>query len=358
MPRSESPFSGPEPTRPEDARPDTRLPEGSRSEPSRSVSVWPGLGLAGAAALIAVAINKQVPLVSALLVAILLGVVAAHTLSLTPRWQPGLAIAAKPVLRVGIVLLGLQLSFTQILDLGAGVILLVVAVVGLGVLITTMLGRWLGLSRALTLLIASGFSICGAAAVAAVEDECEADETETATAIGLVVVFGTAMIGVVPLLAGLLQLEGRAAGLLAGASTHEVAQVVAAAGILGGGALATAVVVKLARVLMLAPLIVFLRVQDRRQSAHGSGSVLSLVPLFVIGFVAAVSLRTFVDLPKTVLTAGSTLSVFLLAAAMFALGSGVHIGLLRRVGGRSVLLGALSTALVTGIAVIGALTLA
>lgn len=322
-----------------------------------SPSLWPGLALSAAAALVAALVARVLPTVSALLVAILLGIALVHVAPLGERWRPGLAVAAKRLLRVGIVLLGLQLSLRDIAALGPGVIALVVTVVAVGVIGTAWLGRRLGLSGPLSLLIASGFSICGAAAVAAVEEESEADETETATAIGLVVLFGTVMIGVVPLLASTLGLHDAAAGLLAGSAIHEVAQVVAAAGIIGGSALATAVLVKLARVLMLAPLILALGWRRRRRGPSGGTRATPLVPLFVAGFLSMTLVRTWLPLPPDVFSMAKTVQVLLLSAAMFALGTGVHVSLLRTVGGRPVLLGALSTALVTLIGTLGALIL-
>lgn len=322
-----------------------------------STSPWPGLALAALAAAVAAVVARFLPTVSALLIAILLGIALVHVVPLGERWRPGLAIAAKRLLRLGIVLLGLQLSLRDIAALGPGVIALVVTVVAVGVVVTSWMGRRMGLSPSLSLLVASGFSICGAAAVAAVEEESEADETETATAIGLVVLFGTIMIGVVPLLAGLVGLHGRGAGLLAGAAIHEVAQVVAAAGIIGGATLATAVLVKLSRVLMLAPLILALGWRRRRSGRDATDRSTPLVPLFVAAFVGMTLVRTWVPVPEVVLDWGKLLQVLLLAAAMFALGTGVHVSLLRKVGGRPVVLGALSTLLVTTIALAGALLL-
>lgn len=332
-------------------------PTAKPEPPAEHRSPWPGLGLAILAAGIAFLGGRLIPTVSPLLVAILLGIALVHAVPLGDQWRPGLAIAAKRLLRIGIVLLGLQLSLRDIVDLGPEVIALVVAVVTLGLLGTAWMGRRLGLGTPLSLLIGSGFSICGAAAVAAVEDDCEADETETATAVGLVVLFGTLMIGVVPLLAAGLDLQGRSAGLLAGSSIHEVAQVVAAAGIIGGGALTTAVLVKLARVLMLAPVIVALGWRRRRAGGASAGRSTPLVPLFVAGFLAMTVVRTWLPLPENVFSWAKTLEVLLLAAAMFALGTGVHVSLLRKVGGRPVALGALSTLLVLAIGLTGAVLL-
>lgn len=326
--------------------------------------VVPGLALALAVGAGVVVLSRVVPAVSPLLVAILLGAVAANVVEARPSLAPGLAVASRRVLRIGVVLLGLQLSLHDITGLGGGVLLLVVAVVTGGVLGTLVIGRLLGVPPMQRLLVACGFSICGAAAVAAVEGVVEADEEDTAAAVAMVVAFGTVMIGLVPALAVALGLAPHAAGVLAGASIHEVAQVVAAGGVLGGGALAVAVVVKLARVLLLAPVLAVVSLQ-RRAAGIAEATVASqpgtvsrrppLVPLFAVGFIAAAAVRSTVPLPLEVLHLAAGAQVLALAAAMFALGCGVRVRTLRRLGGRPLLLGALSTLLVGSLATAGAL---
>lgn len=322
----------------------TTRPLSPSSMPRRLV---PGLALAVAAAVLAWGIQQIVPALSALLVAIILGVIVTHVWRIPDVFDPGMAVAAKDLLRLGIVFLGLQLALDDILALGWGVLAVVVAIVALGILGTLLLGRWFGVPRQLTLLVACGFSICGAAAVAGVEGSTDADEEDVASAIGLVVLFGTIMIVLVPLVLGPLGMSERTQGLIAGGSIHEIAQVVAAGGIIGGGALAVAVVVKLARVLMLAPVVFLLALVQRRKGDVREGTSLPpIVPLFIVGFLAMALVRTFVTLPPVALDGGRILQTLTLGAAMFALGTGVHISLLTKVGGRSLVLGVASTALV------------
>jgi uncharacterized integral membrane protein (TIGR00698 family) len=318
-------------------------------------SIWPGLGLAFAAAGIALLVQQALPTVSPLLVAIVLGLALTNLWTIPESFTPGMKVAAKRLLRLGIVALGLQLALGDILALGPGMILVVLLIVGLGIGGTLVIGRALGVPPMQRLLIACGFSICGAAAVAAVDGAVGADEEDVASAIGLVVVFGTVMIAVVPAVLGLLDLTHRQEGLIAGGSIHEVAQVVAAGGIIGGGALAVAVVVKLARVLMLAPVIMVIGLSRRRAVASVEGKRPPLLPLFVAGFLAAALARTLLPLGTQVLEGGKVAQTVLLSAAMFALGCGVRISMLKKVGGRPVVLGALSTVWVFAIAATGVL---
>ena len=139
------------------------------------------------------------------------------------------------------------------------------------------------------------------------------------------------------------------AGLWAGASIHEVAQVVAAAGIIGPAALAVAVIVKLARVVLLAPVMAILSTwQRRRQDASGAaGTKPPLVPLFVVGFLIAVVVASLNIVPAQVLSGIKVLQTFLLSAAMFGLGTGVNFRKLLGMGGRPIVLGASATGIVT-----------
>ena len=315
--------------------------------PSRARwSVAPGLLLAGCAAGVGLAIQRVAPAVSPLLVAIVLGVLTAN---LTGRREafaatvaPGLRVASRRLLRWGVVLLGLQVALTDIAGLGWPVLAGVVGVVAGGIVVTLLAGRLLGVSASQSILIACGSSICGAAAVAGADGILRRRSADqTATAVALVVVFGTALIGVLPLAAALLGLDSRATGIWIGASVHEVAQVVAAAGVAGGSALKVAVIVKLARVLLLAPVLAVLSIGQRGPS--GTKGRQPVVPLFVVGFLAAVALRSLGVVPPVVLQVAGPVQTGLLAAAMFALGGSLHWSVLRRAGSAPILLGLIAT---------------
>lgn len=326
--------------------------------PVSAQTPWRGLAACATATAAALAVHALVPMVSPLLVAILLGIAVANLAPLGPRYARGLAIASRPLLRVGVALLGLNLVFGDILGLGAGVIAMVVVVVTASLAGSLWLGRRLGLPPVQRLLIACGTSICGAAAVAAVS-AATADESvdeDAATAIGTVVVFGTLLLGLLPLAVFVVGMTPEQGGIWAGAAIHEVAQVVAAGGLIGGGALAVAVVVKLARVLLLAPVIAVIGLQRRRTAPAGRRP--PIVPLFVVGFLGCVALASSELVPAPVLAGAGQVQVALLSAAMFALGTGVRIKSLIAVGARPFLLGAAGTAWIAALGLTGALLLA
>ncbi|MDN4173480.1 putative sulfate exporter family transporter [Nocardioides sp. SOB77] len=308
----------------------------------------PGLALAGAAGGAALAAHAAVPALGATLVAVLLGLAAAASGRLPAAVRPGLATAARGVLRTGVALLGLQLVLAEVVALGWPVLLVVVGVVALGIAGTLLAARLLGVPPEQGLLVACGFSICGAAAVAALDGVRRGRAEDVARVVALVVVCGSvAMVGV-PLLGALLGLSPVSTGAWAGASVHEVGQVVVAGSILGGAALQVAVAVKLGRVLLLAPVLAVVAVRARRE--HTPDSPVRrppLVPGFVLVFVALVVLRAVVPLPDVALGAAAQVQSAALATAMFALGCSLDPVALRRTGRPLLALAAAATAVVT-----------
>ncbi|GAA4429241.1 YeiH family protein [Georgenia halophila] len=346
----------------------------------------PGLALTVTVAVAALVVNRVVPLVSALLVAIVLGALLRNLGLVPPRAEEGLRFSARSVLRLGVVLLGLQLSVVEVLDLGWGAIAVIVLTVAGTWILTLLVGRLMRVPRTLRLLLATGTAVCGASAVAAMAAVASGEEgrdredvqADAATAVAAVTIFGTLAMLVLPPLAGALALDAHASGVWLGAGIHEVGQVVAAGGLVGEAALATAVVTKLGRVVLLAPLVAAVgyaaarrarRELDRRAAVESADAVLdgqassprvagpALVPAFVLGFLALVVVRSFVPLPGPVLDGAATASTVLLTVAMVGLGSGVNVAALVRRGGPALLLGLVASVVAAGLALGGVLLL-
>ncbi|MCS5721006.1 putative sulfate exporter family transporter [Herbiconiux sp. CPCC 203407] len=336
----------------------------------------PGILVAGAAALAAFAVHLVAPAVPMLTSAVVLGVVVAQIPALRRRvdgvLKPGLALAARRLLRIGIVLLGLKLSLGDIVGLGWATIGMIVLIVLLTFLATLGLGRRLRLPGTQPILIAAGFSICGASAIGAVSAVTRGKGEDAATAVALVTLCGTLAIAVLPVLSVPLGMSPEEFGLWVGLSVHDVGQVVATAQIAGPAALAAAVVVKLTRVLTLAPMVAAVSLLQRRtdrRSAPGPeergpgapepGRRPAIVPLFVLGFAAAVLVRSFL-LPlvgggasgvgsgaaSVVLEAADVLQTALFGLALFALGTGIRFAQLARTGWRALAVGLASWALI------------
>ena len=295
------------------------------------------------AAVLAVVVGRLAPLLGPLLVALVLGTVVANT---RLRGHPGLRdhhAATGVLLRLGVVLVGLRLPLDEVLAIGLPGIVVVLATVALTFTLTRRLGRVLGLDAPLVALVAAGFSICGAAAVAAVSDAVRAGRRDVALAVALVTVHGSVLIAALPWLARTLGLSRHQAAIWAGASIHEVAQVAVAASLLGGGAIAVAMTVKLGRVALLAPVYVVIARGDR-QPAGG----VPLVPWFVIGFAVAVAVRSTVPLPGGLLSLADGVTTLLLAAGMFGLGLGLRLRDLWPVPRAALVLATVSTVVAAG----------
>ena len=333
----------------------SRRPTASRAAARR---LLPGLLATGLGVGLAMVAHRFVPILGALTWAVLLGAVAANTGLLPADTRPGLTVATRRLLRIGVVLLGFSLSLVAIARLGVPIIGLVVVTLLSTLLATSWAGRRMGLGRPRSLLIATGFAICGASAVAAMEDNAQADDDDVAVAIAMVTICGTVAMVALPLLQPVFGLSDAQFGAWAGASVHEVGQVVAAATPAGATALGIAVVVKLTRVLLLAPVVAGVSVLRRRNRSTSAASLPPIVPLFVVGFLACVVLRSTGWVPASVLHVIETLQTVTLGAALFGMGTGVHVPSLVRSSGRALLLAVLSTLVVAGVSLLGVLALA
>jgi len=318
--------------------------------------LWlPGMILAVGGAGAGYLVHLVAPGVPWLTAALVLGVIAGCIPALRPRLdgslRPGLAIASRRLLRIGIVLLGLKLALGDIAALGW------VVIVGIALLVVVSFGVTYGIARAFRLpgdepvLLAAGFSICGVSAVGAMAGARGSKQQDTGTPIALVTLFGTLAIVVLPALASVLGLDAIDYGRWVGASVHDVGQVVAAAQVAGPAALAAAIVIKLTRVLMLAPMVAVASVSARRKLEQGAPRP-SIVPLFIVGFVAAVLVRTFVPIPDAALAIADTLQSILLAAALFAIGASLRLERLIRSGPRALAAAALSWLVILALALL------
>jgi uncharacterized integral membrane protein (TIGR00698 family) len=321
--------------------------------PTGTASPFPGLAAVALATAAAYGVSHLVPGLNPSTVAVVLGALAANLGLHRPLLHPGTHVASHRLRRIAVVLLGRQLALPQLLHLGLGGLAVVVVTVAVTFSGTRLLGRLLGVSPARSLLIATGFSICGASAVAAMEEVAGGDEDDTGVAIALVTLCGSLAIVLLPALRGPLGLDPAAFGSWVGASVHDVGQTVATASRVPGS-LTAAVVVKLSRVVLLAPLVAGVALSRRRHSATAaSGRRPPLLPLFVAGFLGAIALASTGLLPAEGLDLATSVQGVLLAAALVGLGTGIHLPTLRRTGGRVLVLGLLSWLLVAGVAYIG-----
>lgn len=315
---------------------------------ARITQLTPGLLVVLVGTAVAFGINSQWPAISALTVAVVLGVAVGQLLP--ARAAAGLGWSTKKFLRVGVVLLGLQLGLNEVFDLGAGTVIAVVVTVLVTFFGTLGLGRLMRVDRDLSLMVATGFSICGASAIAAMDSVTKTEKKNVATAVALVTLYGSLAIALVPVIGGVAQMSDQVFGEWAGLSVHEVAQVVAAASPAGAAAVGVAVVVKLTRVVLLAPMVAGVSIYERRGGAAVTTDKRPpLIPLFVLGFLATMILRSSGVVPEVILATAQIVTTLLFAGALFALGCGVRLGELLKSGRRALLLGGLSTVLIAAV---------
>jgi len=350
-------------------------------------ALTPGLVAVGGGTLLAWLVHLALPAVPWLTAAFVVGIVAACVPPLRPALdgvlQPGIGFSAKKLLRVGIVLLGLDLALSDIAALGWWGVLAIAALVALAFAASYGIGRLLRLPGDEPVLLAAGFSICGVSAVGAMvaarsRPPASAGPAapasasplskmqESATPTALVTLFGTLAIVVLPAFstwAGAwgLPMSEQFFGAWVGASVHDVGQVVATAQTAGAAALGAAVVVKLTRVLMLAPMVAVASLHTRRAaraSGADAGPLPPIVPLFIVGFALLVLVRSFLPVPDAVVAAADTARTILLAAALVAIGAGLRLERLVRSGGRAIAAGALAwlVILVLGLGVAAVVT--
>ena len=333
----------------------------------RQPAWWLGIALVGAMAGAAIAAAQLPQLqrfgLSALTVAIVLGIVAGNSFFpwIASQTAAGVDFSKNILLRAGIILYGFRITFQQISDIGWAGVAIDVLMIALTFTLAVKLGtRVFKLDRETSMLIGAGSSICGAAAVMAAETVVRGQAHKVAVAVATVVVFGTLGMFVYPVLYPHLGLTEHAFGVYAGSTIHEVAQVVAAARAVSDAAAATAVIEKMLRVMMLAPFLLLLsRAQSAQRGAFGFDATCLdtgrarrprvAIPWFAALFICASGVNSLRVLPAGLVAALVDLDTVLLAMAMAALGLRTHSRAIRDAGIKPLILaGTLFLFLVVG----------
>jgi uncharacterized integral membrane protein (TIGR00698 family) len=310
-------------------------------------TLWPGLMLTGLIAALSFELRTLpgVATFSPMILAIIIGM-AFHNIVGTPhRAKLGIAFSLRKILRLAIILLGLQLTASQVAEVGGAGIGIIAASLLATFVFTKWFGRIIGVERKLVELIAAGTSICGASAVIATNTVTEAPDEDVAYAVACVTVFGSLSMFLYPALPVLLHLDPHAYGLWAGASIHEIAQVVAATFQDGREAGDFGTIAKLSRVMLLAPMVILLGLYSAgRRTAHAQGHPRKKPPMpwFVLGFVALVGVNSIVAIPAASKGWIVQLTTFLLSVALAAMGLETDIRKLKAKGLKPLLLGAAS----------------
>jgi len=333
----------------------------SRSGSSWLIRAFPGIALAVVVSLVSVLCGAGEAslfgraIIEPLVLAILIGMAVRTATGDIPWADVGVRFVAKDVLEVAVLLLGATMDVPRLFasgpKLAIGIVVLVCVALGCGVLV----GRVAGLSRTLAILVACGNAICGNSAIAAVAPVIGAEREDVAASIALTAVLGVVVVLALPLTIPLLGFSNYQYGVLAGLTVYAVPQVLAASFSVSvlSGQVATAV--KLARVLMLGPVVVFFALRNHAATKGGTSIRLSrLVPWFVLGFVVLAVLRSTGFVPDAAADGAKRLATWLTIAAMAALGLTVDVRTVRQVGPRvaAAVAGSLVALLILAVALI------
>ena len=311
------------------------------------VRYLPGLGLLLALAAPAMLIQHQITVsgrtvVSAVAIAIVIGVLLRNLVGLPEACKPGVSLAVKRLLRIGIALLGAQLSLGQVLRTGGKAVIVVAACILLAILAVRFVSMRMGLSDRLGTLLGVGTSICGVSAIVATAPAIEAKQEETSLAVATITVFGLLAVVIYPLLGRALGLTDVFFGTWAGTAVNDTSQVVATGFIYSQRAGEVATVVKLTRNLFMAPVIVVLSsIYLARARSAGDGaakkggvSLKTAAPGFVLGFLAMAVLNSLNAFPAAALDLIRAASAWLIVIALAGVGVETNLASLRTIGFR------------------------
>jgi uncharacterized integral membrane protein (TIGR00698 family) len=309
--------------------------------------------------------------ISAIMMAILLGVLIRNTISLPAAFQPGIRFGLVRILRLGIVLLGIRLSLAEAGVIGLQSLPVIIGAVASALLIVTYLARKVGLSGRLGTLIAVGTSVCGATAIVATAPAIGAKDDEVSYSVACITLFGVIAMLVYPF-AGhwIFSGDAFASGLFLGTSIHETAQV-AGSGLVyqqyydDPQALDVATVTKLVRNLGMLVIIPMMSVIYHRNSVDAGKAPKwwTMIPLFVVGFALMSLLRTVGDSTelafgflqpetwKAIVNYTKEFAEVCLAIAMAAVGLGTSIKGLKSIGLKPLAIGLFSAVLVGGVSI-------
>ena len=325
------------------------------------------IGIAAAATLIVIGVKAlpgwfgALPM-SAMLVAVMAGLLLAPMATSRPSWTPGLDLARGPILKIAVALIGLRLSLSDLARLGLDALPLVLAAVAVGLSITLLLARLSGAHWRLSALLAVGTAICGASAIAATAPGLKARREETCYAVACIALIGLAATIIYPPLLHSWVADPEQIGLIIGAAIHDTAQVTAAAALYEQGfgsavTLDAATVTKLLRNSLMLVVIPAMIWAANKKSDTGDTRV--PFPMFILGFIALCGVRTLGDMilgPENALwnqliDLAGRLSVFAFAMAMAALALSIRYSDLKLLGWKPAAAAVMSAALVFAVSV-------
>lgn len=327
----------------------------------------PGIVLSVGVALVACWLESLLPihLIGSAVIAMFIGMILNHFLNGTKAFAPGLKFTSKKILKFAIILLGLSLNITTILNVGK---------MSLTVMIFTLLtcfgggyfiGRALGLNWKLSNLISAGTGICGGSAIAAIAPTIDADDNDVAYAMSATFLFDMAMIVLFPIMGRAMGMTDQAFGIWAGTAVNDTSSVVATGYAFSEGADDFATMVKLTRTLAIIPTVItfaFVQLRLKRKEALASAqsgselkanfSIAKIFPWFILGFLAMSIVASVFPIPPVVVSGTKSASKFLMVCALAAIGLNTSFSSMKKAGVRPMIHGFIISALVVIVALV------
>ena len=331
------------------------------------LKVFPGIILSIGVALLACWLESLLPihLIGSAVIAMFIGMFLNHFLRNTKVFASGLKFTSKKILKFAIILLGLSLNITTILNVGK---------MSLTVMIFTLLtcfgggyfiGKALGLNWKLSNLISAGTGICGGSAIAAIAPTIDADDNDVAYAMSATFLFDMAMIVLFPIMGQAMGMTDQAFGIWAGTAVNDTSSVVATGYAFSEGAGDFATMVKLTRTLAIIPTVItfaFVQLRLKRKEAlansqNGSElkanfSITKIFPWFILGFLAMSIVASIFPIPATVVSGTKSASKFLMVCALAAIGLNTSFSRMKKAGIRPMIHGFIISALVVVVALL------
>ena len=332
----------------------------------KQLKLIPGIALSVAIAALACWLESLLPihLIGSAVIAMFIGMFLNRYTKSTPVFGAGLKFTSKKILKFAIILLGLSLNITTILQVGR---------LSLTVMVFTLLtcfgggyfiGKALGLNWKLSNLISAGTGICGGSAIAAIAPTIDASDNDVAYAMSATFLFDMAMIVLFPIMGRALGMSDEAFGIWAGTAVNDTSSVVATGYAFSEGAGDFATMVKLTRTLAIIPTVVtFALIQLRIKRAEAPAnqetaqqkanfSIAKIFPWFILGFLAMSIVASLFLIPAELVSATKRISKFLMVCALAAIGLNTSFSSMKKAGIRPMLHGFIISALVVIVALV------
>ena len=256
-------------------------------------------------------------------IAIILGIILGNSISFDTKYTKGITYSEKSILAFAIALMGINLDFSILINLGISSILLIIFGMIITIFSSIIIGKMFGLDKKFALMLGIGNGVCGSSAIAATKDIVKAKDEQVGISVAVVNLLGTIGIFLVPAIALVLGLNEVNSGILVGNTLQAVGQVVAGGFAISDSAGQSATIIKMGRVLMLTPLIVILLIflkENVEQSKENSKSILSNIPMFIVGFIVLSIIASLQILPLFVIDTIASISKYTLIVAMAGIG--------------------------------------